>query len=376
MLLWIREPGAAAGEARIFIGPARAAAVASPWFSTALLAAIACGYTLCVLYFAGRLSWAVARTQAIRGRAQRLHAEGELATTLARLCRWSGLTGQNIGLATSQEISGPATVGMRHPTLLVPLGFIDSLSAPELNALLSHELAHVRRHDFAKNLLYGLVSLPASFHPVLWLTRRRVDESREVVCDAVAAGTVGGGDAYARSLLRLAGMLSQRGRPRILHALGILDANGFERRIMQLTRRKLELGTTRRAFIAAACGLLALATCTSALALHTEVSANQQPGSKATLKVDVNKIKITHKVPPVYPPEAKLHNPVNGEVSLLVVVGKDGTVENIMVAKSLREDYDQNALDAVRQWTFEPYLLNGDPIEVKTTITITYSLAK
>jgi TonB family protein len=108
-----------------------------------------------------------------------------------------------------------------------------------------------------------------------------------------------------------------------------------------------------------------------------EVGENQQTsGNKAPVKVKVDTLKIVHRIPPVYPPEAKLHNPINGSVKLDVVVGKDGTVENIKVAKSLRDDYDKNAIDAVRQWTFEPYLLNGDPIEVSTTITITYSLVK
>jgi len=377
LLLWIRGSNGGAGEARVFIGPARAATMATPWFSTGLLAAIAGSYALCVLYFAGRLAWGLARTQAIRRRARSLHAEGELAMTLARLSRLAGLTSGRIEVATSQQISGPATVGMRHRTLLFPPGFASTLGAAELNALLAHELAHMRRHDFAKNLLYGLLSLPASFHPVLWLARRRVDESREMVCDAMAARMLGGGDAYARSLLRLAAMLSQNARPRILHALGILDANGFERRIMHLTRRQFEVGTTRRVFIATACGLLALVTCTSALALRMEVSGNEQPsGQKAPVKVKVETLKVAHKAPPVYPPEAKLHSPINGKVELDVVIGKDGTVENIKVAKSLREDYDKNAIDAVRQWTFEPYLLNGNPIEVTTTIGITYSLAK
>jgi TonB family protein len=63
-------------------------------------------------------------------------------------------------------------------------------------------------------------------------------------------------------------------------------------------------------------------------------------------------------------------------VLLDVIVGKDGAVENIKVEKSLREDYDQSAIDAVRLWTFEPVLANGQPIEVETAITITYEIRK
>lgn len=376
LLLWMGAGSQASGEARILIGPARAQTMASPWFSSTLPAAIAATYMLALMYFAGRLAWGVWRTQSIRRRSRRYELKEDHSLALMRFMQQARLTRDAVVVAVSQDISGPATVGMRHRTLLLPPGFADALGPTEFDALLAHELAHMRRHDFTKNLLYALFSLPASYHPVLWLARRHVDESRELVCDAMAARMLGGGDDYARSLLRLASMISQHARPRILHALGILDANGFERRIMHLTRKQLEVGTTRRAFIAVACGLLALATCTSALALRMEVSGNEQPGGKnipVTVKVDT--LKAVHKIPPIYPPEAKLH-PINGKVVLDVVIGKDGTVENVKIAKGLRGDYDQNAIDAVRQWTFEPYLLNGDPIEVKTTINITYSLAK
>ena len=147
---------------------------------------------------------------------------------------------------------------------------------------------------------------------------------------------------------------------------------------MQLTRNPLPIGPARRLLIAAACALLAVGTCTSALALRMEVTGNQHAANpKAPVHVKQDALKITSKTPPVYPAEAKTSgDTLNGTVVLDVVVGKDGSVENIKVAKSLRDDYDSAAMDAVRQWRFEPFLLNGNPIEVATTINITYSLRK
>jgi outer membrane biosynthesis protein TonB len=43
------------------------------------------------------------------------------------------------------------------------------------------------------------------------------------------------------------------------------------------------------------------------------------------------------------------------------------------VLKSLRADYDESALEAVKDWTYQPYLINGEPTEVETTITVNYS---
>jgi TonB family protein len=58
---------------------------------------------------------------------------------------------------------------------------------------------------------------------------------------------------------------------------------------------------------------------------------------------------------------------------LSVVVGEDGNVKNIQVVSGPNE-LQQSSIDAVRQWRYKPYLLNGDPIEVKTTINVIYAL--
>ena len=283
-----------------------------------------------------------------------------------------------MGMAVSDQISGPATVGIRQHTLLLPPGFVEQLDAANLEALLAHEFAHMRRSDFAKNLVYGIVSLPVAYHPALWLARARLDETRELICDEMAAQAIGGRGVYARSLLRVASLLYGRARPAILHAIGILDANTFERRVMHLSRTQIPIARTRRTLILAACALLAVATCASALALRVGV-ADDQPHAKGKIpiRVKAEDFKIVHKVQPVYPEKAKAaKDTLDGEVALDVVVGVDGSVENIKVAKSLRDDYDQAAIDAVKQWKFEPFLLNGNPIEVLTTITVTYTIEK
>jgi TonB family protein len=247
-----------------------------------------------------------------------------------------------------------------------------------LDTVLAHECAHVRRRDFAKNLLYGIVSLPIAYHPLLSLTRARLAETREMVCDTMAAEAVGGREGYARSLLRLASMLADHAAPKLLHAIGILDANIFERRVMNLTRKSLEVRGAVRLAVAVACGLVAFATCASAMALRMDVTEpSTQDPAPAKVKVKVGDLTILNKVPPVYPAEAKANkDTIDGAVLLMVTVGKDGVVGKIKVEKSLRPDYDKSALDAVRQWRYKPYLLNGNPIEVDTTITIVYSMGQ
>jgi TonB family protein len=274
-------------------------------------------------------------------------------------------------------------VGLRRGLVLLPPAFLESIAQRDLDAVLAHELVHIQRHDFAKNLLYGLISLPVMWHPLFWRTRARVAESRELICDAVAAEAVAGRRQYAQSLLRLASMLARRPTIPTLHAIGILslgsDARTFERRVMTLTHKPAQMSTAQRIAIAAACSVLALATCTSALALHTDISElapDAQQSAPQSIHVSAKEIsgnRISGNNP-TYPPEERKKK-IQGTVVLDATVSKEGLIENLRVVKSPAESLSRSALDAVRTWRYRPYLLNGAPIAVVTTVNVNFCLA-
>jgi protein TonB len=81
------------------------------------------------------------------------------------------------------------------------------------------------------------------------------------------------------------------------------------------------------------------------------------------------------KVQPVYPEEAKAAR-VQGTVVLHAIIGKDGSVQSLDVVSSASPLLEQSALDAVRQWKYKPYLLNGTPVELDTQITVNFTLAQ
>lgn len=81
---------------------------------------------------------------------------------------------------------------------------------------------------------------------------------------------------------------------------------------------------------------------------------------------------LIHKVQPSYPPIAKSAR-IQGSVVLKAVISKTGTIENLQV-ESGHPMLTQAALDAVRQWRYKPYFLNGEPVEVETQITVNFSL--
>jgi TonB family protein len=385
------------GGVHILLGSTATAGGSTLRLPFALEAGLVLAWACCSLYFAARLTWGLFQTHTLARTATRLTLTGESASRWTGHCHRMEIAAPPPEIAASPQGIGPVTIGLRRGLVLLPPAFFESISphiAPnDLDAVLAHELAHIQRHDFAKNLLYGLVSLPIAWHPLVWSTRARIAESRELVCDAmaadaIAAEAVAGRKQYARSLLRLASMLSAGPRVATLQALGILslntDARIFERRIMTLTHKRTPMSATRRILAAAACCVVALATCASALALHTDVSAltpsaeNQASGPAAPTKIHVkSSVMVGQKISgdnPTYPKELRAKK-IQGTVVLDVNVGKDGVIENIHVVKSPDKQFSESALQAVRTWRYRPYLLNGNPIEVDTTVNVIYCLA-
>jgi protein TonB len=82
---------------------------------------------------------------------------------------------------------------------------------------------------------------------------------------------------------------------------------------------------------------------------------------------------LIHKVQPVYPPLARSAR-IQGQVVLQAVIGKDGTIQNLR-AVSGHPMLTPSAIDAVKQWRYKPYFLNGEPVEVDTQITVNFTLA-
>jgi TonB family protein len=388
LLSFIPATGAVrVGGIHVVFGPATAAG-STLRLPFAFEAVIALAYGCSLLYFAGRIAWGLVETRTLARSAIRLTLAGDTALRWSQYCRRFGITTPPPEIAASPQASGPVTVGLRRGLLLLPSDFLEDIAPDDLDAVLAHELAHIQRQDFAKNLLYSLLSLPIAWHPLLWRTRARIAESRELVCDAIAADViaaeaVAGRKQYAQSLLRIATMLSGRPVAPALHAIGILslnsDASTFERRIMTLTHKRIPISTARRFVIAAACSVITLATCTSALALRTDVAALAPVTETAAPKpLHVQSgIMTGQKISgdnPQYPKEARAKK-IQGAVVLDVVIGKDGAVENIRVQKTPDESLAKSALDAVRTWRYRPYLLNGEPVEVETTVNVIYNLA-
>jgi protein TonB len=83
---------------------------------------------------------------------------------------------------------------------------------------------------------------------------------------------------------------------------------------------------------------------------------------------------LMRKTIPVYPPIAKVAG-IEGTVVLAATISKTGTIENLRVVSGPAM-LQQAALDAVKSWLYRPYLLDGEPVEVETTVNVVFSLGR
>jgi len=227
-------------------------------------------YLLFLVLMAIRLARAGLRTRQIRRLASAHPGAGQAAGTLQRcLSLMAGRPPRTRSrvpdLLWSAHVAGPVTVGARRPAIILPARLLEPGAQEDLTAALAHEVAHVLRRDYLRNLLYELLSLPLAFHPLVGLIKRRLVESRELACDELAARVLDPA-LYARCLVRMAYDVSRfpsPGVPRPDYTLGVFDADILEERVMRLMKPRSRL---RLAKLPLAMGVLLMGVCSVAAA--------------------------------------------------------------------------------------------------------------
>ncbi len=156
------------------------------------------------------------------------------------LDRWRTRLGvtRRIPLLATGRVSVPIAVGWLRPAIILPESLVDATTPGLIDAVLLHELGHIRRGDFAWNIVRKLVQVVYWPHPLAWLVGRIVGAVREQACDDLCVHGLGGSDAYRASLLEVASGLIRRPEP----ALGLAMA-----RSPKLGRRLAWIDRTRGA---------------------------------------------------------------------------------------------------------------------------------
>jgi bla regulator protein blaR1 len=169
-------------------------------------------------------------------------------------------------LCTSETVRVPAAVGYFRPRVVFPAWTLAEIPTPELNAILLHELAHLRRYDDWTNLVQKLVKAFLFFHPAVWFIESRLTLEREIACDDAVLAANFTPRAYAESLVSLAEKSFLRRGLQLAQA-AVSHVQQLKLRLAEILRKdragkhgvglkKPGLALLSGAFMVAACGVV------------------------------------------------------------------------------------------------------------------------
>jgi len=302
--------------------------------------------------------------------------------TLERMRNRIGLNSA-VRLQEASDNAEPRLTGLFRPAITLPANLSQQLTQREFEAVLLHELAHAKRHDNLTRSFVHVLACVFWFHPLLWWLEHRIDTECELACDQMVLNTGARPQEYLDGILKICHLCLLQSFPGCSNVTGSNLKYRMEQ-IMSSTIRNTDsrilkalgpalLATTLAA--TAALGFFASNPVQAQSTAPVDTSAAEQKPADRVQKVAGRVIagNIISRTPPVYPPEAR-EAKISGAVVLHAIISKTGTVEDLTVISGPKE-LRRAALDAVRTWLYKPYLLNGDPTAVDTTVTINFSIS-
>ena len=296
------------------------------------------------------------------GRSARVQVtDWRLQASVSRLALQFGVT-RAVRLRVVENLSSPLTAGWLRPLVLVPASLVSGMPHELLDALLAHEMAHVKRLDYLVNLGQNVIEIVLFYHPAVWWISGRIRDEREQIADDIAARNTGQPRTLARALAELEKL-------QFSHHHLTVAANGGDlvSRVRRLLRPDPQVLNWKAAIpvvgLAAAC-----------LSMYVHASALGRIDSAAFVtSAPVADFKSC--VKPHYPALdlAALHE---GTVTLGFEIDPNGRVQHSAVTNSSgHPGLDGAALNAITLCSFKPGMQNGRPVTAPVRVQYVWTLA-
>jgi len=294
----------------------------------------------------------------------------------------------------SHRFPVPITFGWLRPAVIVPETFRE-LSADEQEGVACHELLHVRRRDWPITVLEEFLRAVLWFHPAVWFLLPKIALSREQVVDEGAVRVTGKRRQYLDALWRVVCTDQHHANVRVL-AVPLLGRSHLMERVAWLKKEKsmsksrIMMSVLVLAASVAIAGLVGASVFPAVSETEMRIAPPVAPDDSKpepkdaeenelrTVSKDgecneITRPEVIEKVNPRYPEEARKEK-IMGEVVVETVINEKGIVDETEVISSPDELLSEAAVEAIRQWTFEPALCDGRPVGVYYNLTIRFQL--
>lgn len=334
------------------------------------------------------------------GRSHTVNAEWQ--ARVDRLARVAGVA-RSVRLRIVDHLASPITAGWWRPVVLVPAALVSGMPADLLEALLAHEIAHIKRHDYLVNLMQNVVEALFFYHPAVWWISGRIRAEREQIADDLAASQLGEPRRLARALSELEKLQFSS-----LHLAQAANGGDLFARIQRLVRPDAQALSWKAALPVLGLTLACLSACSSIqnhsaverpaamapapaasaprqgsprpvqdvltapaapaadIAAHVAPRPIREPSDGAVAQVAaIEKVRTRAVVDfstcgkPSYP-EADLAAGHEGTVTIAFLVGADGTVVDSKITRSSGfRELDRQARDKIAECHFKPMTVDG-----------------
>lgn len=304
-----------------------------------LLPYLSLAYLLLMLVLATRWVMGYRRTQLMRTEGlHKIPVEWRLfvRNTAAQL----GIR-KEVSIFLSEKITTPLTMGFLKPLILVPLASINHLSVAQLEALLLHELAHIRRYDYLVNILLSVVEISLFFNPFTQLMATTIRKERENSCDDWVLQFQYSATTYAEALLRVAQLQQQQLSP-VFAMAAIKEKNELLNRVKRMIQVQEPGFNYRKQLLAflLVTGILSSVAWLNPAAPNKKLPAVQQPAVANTVPAAP-----AHPVA-IEPMAVKVNNPLFNPAFFMSNALKQEMKQNLQKAA---QDIQRVTVDKVAQ---------------------------
>lgn len=292
------------------------------------------------------------------GRAERSErGDPALQAAVARMAERFGIT-RTVRLRVVDKLASPLTAGWWRPVVLVPAALVTGMPPDLLEALLAHEMAHVKRFDYLVNLGQNVAEILLFYHPAVWWISGRIRVEREQIADDLAARRTGEPRTLAKALSELERL--QFSQQHLALAANGGDLLARVKRLVQPAPQSLNWKSA----------LPVLALAAACLSVFAQASVRHHPSL-----VDHSPMAIFSScAKPAYP-ATSLALQHTGTVTLGFEVGTDGKIiDSVVNGSSGHPELDDAAMNAIRQCSFRPGLKSGTPVRSWTQIQYVWTL--
>jgi bla regulator protein BlaR1 len=280
---------------------------------------------------------------------------------LSRLAERCGLD-REVRLRVVESLASPITAGWWRPVVLVPASLVAGMPPQLLEALLAHELGHVKRHDYLVNLLQNVIETLLFYHPAVWWISRRIRAEREQIADDFAARHLGEPRRLAQALSELEKLQFSSH-----HLAQAANGGDLMARIRRLLRPDVQALSWK-----AAIPVLGLAVVCAASAHAPAGRVVESLDTAAVSQAAIADFSSCRK--PEYP-SADLAAGHEGTVTVDFMIDAHGAVTDSAIARSSGyASMDEAARGALVKCRFNPALRGGKPVAEWTKVQYVWTL--